>query len=108
MSTRKLDQQEWGSYFDRITKSLTHEHMPIYTEVRVMEQGVGSQTETSWTPLIGITFNYRANTLEVATDPIDHMIPEPSEIYVMEDAQGLPTTVEVLSAETKQVIELRY
>lgn len=107
METRKLEQEEWAEYFDSVTRRLVHEKTPVYTEVRVMNPLVGAQTEVAWQPLFGMTFDVRENKLEIATDPVDHMITGPEAIYVIEEG-GLPTTVEVETPGMKQVIELRY
>lgn len=108
MTTRQLGRDEWGKYFDHITRTLVHEKAPIYTEVRVMNPIIGAQVETAWQPLVGITFNPREETLEIATEMVDHMIGAPTEVYVIEGEEGLPVTVEVVADGTKQVIELRY
>lgn len=108
MATRLLEPEVWKEYFDRVTKTLVHEKQPIYTEVRIMNPVVGSQVETAWTPLIGLTYDPRGGSLEIATDPVDHLINAPTAVYVLEPSEGLPTVIEVVTADSRQVIELRY
>jgi hypothetical protein len=105
MATRKLAQDEWATYFNAVSKYLRN--TTTYAEIRVIDPAIGAQSENIWSPLSGITYDRKDNMLEVDVDGIDHMIFRPSEIYVEEQSEVLPRSIEVLQGKGKQVIELR-
>jgi len=52
----------------------------------------GDQIEAQWLPLIGLVYDHKDNSVEIALeasqrDVVDHIIREPREIYFAEDAQ---------------------
>lgn len=102
MPTRRLERTEWRSYFDRVSRSLR----ATKVEVRVEGLDLGDQVEVSKLPLRGLSYDPHDDLFEVSTDRVRHLIDDPREIYVQEEADGLHS-VEVLDADDhKQIIVL--
>lgn len=85
MATMNLERSRWHAYFD----DMAHKTRGKQVYVETAEIHLGSQLETHWLPLTGITYDPKSDVLEVATDKLDHLINHPSEISVDYDTQGL-------------------
>ncbi len=103
MSTRKLENREWKPYFDHFAAELEGK----YVEIEVAGSAFGSQTESEWAPLTGITYDPKNDLLEIATDNIDHLISKPREIYVDVDLEGLHSVEAIDPDGNKHIIRLK-
>jgi hypothetical protein len=102
MTTRKLEREEWQSYFDAASRTL-----PAGTvRMRVDGLDLGDQISADHLPLLGISFDPREDAVHVIAEELDHAISHPRAIYVDEEVEGL-RCVEVTDEEgRKQLIEL--
>jgi hypothetical protein len=101
MSTRKLEPSTWRSYFDWVSK-----HLPaMRARIDVVDTDLGDQIETEWLPIDGLSYDpYSRELVVTATDAhIEHHIPDPREIYVLEEV-GLPSALEILDGEGRTQI----
>ena len=57
-------------------------------------------------PLIGITYDFKDDILEIAMEGLDHLIHRPREIVVSEGAEGLERLDIIDSGDQKQNIRL--
>ncbi|MFW5876343.1 MAG: DUF5335 family protein [Myxococcota bacterium] len=102
MTTRKLEASEWQSYMDGITRQLPG----IRAEIHVSGLDLGDQVETERLRLDGITYDARDGSLEIASESLHHVISQPREIYVQEEAGALQS-IEVVDADGhKQIVQL--
>jgi hypothetical protein len=107
MSIRRLDPAEWSSYFGTYSTPLTTRRRIDYAEIRVFSPEIGSQYESHWLPLHGITYDPRSDILEVDVDGLGHLVYDPEAIFVDEDNYGL-LRLDVQRADgTQEIIELR-
>jgi hypothetical protein len=103
MTIRKLDRQEWKSYFERISKLIEGRQ----AEIEVASLKLGDQIAAEWPPLLGLTYDPKDDVFEVALDGIDHLIEHPREIYVDGNSVEL-NALEVVDAEgVRQIVKLR-
>ncbi|MGO4573956.1 DUF5335 domain-containing protein [Microvirga sp. 2TAF3] len=103
MSIRKLGKTEWRSFCDLMSKALLGKR----AEVLIASHSLGNQVEAKWLPLLGIVYDGKDDMIEVALDGLDHMIRQPSELYVENEATGL-TSLQIISADgTQQIITFR-
>jgi hypothetical protein len=103
MATRKLDKKEWRSFFDRFSTRLEGKQ----AEIEVVSLQLGDQVEADWLPLLGIAYDPNDNIVEVALEGLDHLIPNPRELYIEEGPGGLAALEIVDSDDVKQIIKLR-
>jgi Family of unknown function (DUF5335) len=103
MTTRKLDKKQWRTFFDRVTKMLEGKR----AEIEIVSLRLGDQVEAEWLPLLGIAYDPNDDIVEIALEGLDHLIPNPREIYVEEG----PETVEALEIvdadDARQIVRLR-
>ena len=108
MSIKKIDSTEWASYFDAFSRKLARTHRTDYAEIRVFSPEDGAQTETSWLPLSGITYDAKSDLLETLVENMDHLVLHPQEIYVDETEPDILNSLEVIRKDgTKEVVEVR-
>jgi len=103
MTTRKLDKQQWRTFFDRVSSTLEGKE----AEIEIASLRLGDQVEAEWLPLIGIAYDPNDDIVEVALEGLDHLIPKPRDIYV-EDAPGGLVALEIVDADdVRQIVKLR-
>ena len=103
MSVHQVDKSHWKTFFDTLTKTLVGKR----AEVEVASLDLGDQIEAEWLPLIGIVYDPRDDLIEVVLDGLDHMIPEPREVYVDFNVGGLIGLEVVDEAGVHQIVKLK-
>jgi hypothetical protein len=103
MATRKLDKENWGSFFDRVSAGL----VGMQAEIEVDSLELGAQIEAEWLPVLGITYEPKDDMLEIALEGVDHLIHKPREIHVDEGIGGLASLLVVDGDGVKQIVKLR-
>jgi hypothetical protein len=100
---RSIPQTEWKAFFDLASKALLGKR----AEVEVASLELGDQIVAEWTPIIGITYDYKDDLLDIALDGANHLIQRPRQVAVEESSTGL-LSVAVTDAEgTKQIIRMK-
>jgi hypothetical protein len=103
MTTRKLEKPEWRSFLDNVSKLLEAKE----AEIEIGSLRLGDQVEAEWLPLIGVTCDPKDDLVEIALDGQDHMIREPREIYIENDA-GKLSSIEIVDADgVKQIVRFK-
>ena len=103
METRKLDKKEWKPFFERISRVVGAKQ----AEIEVLSLDLGDQIEAEWLPLLGVTYNPKDDILDVALDGLDHMIPNPQEIYVEGSGIDLAALAVVDADGKRQIVKFR-
>lgn len=85
MATRKVDREGWQGYFDSVSRQLKASHV----EVRIEGIDIGDQLAAEHLPLLGLSYDPMGDQVRVITEPIDHAISGPVDIYVEENETGL-------------------
>ncbi len=103
MTIKKLEKAVWHPYFDNLSKMIEGKQ----AEIEVASLEIGDQIEAEWVPLLGITYDYKNDLVEILLQDLDHMINHPREIYIDFGATGL-TSMEVIDDDdVRQIIKLR-
>jgi hypothetical protein len=103
MTTTKLDNAEWRSFFNVVSEVLRGKR----AEIEVDSLALGSQIEAKWLPLLGIFYDPKNDLVGIALEGHDHMVRGPREIYYDVDSGGL-ITLEIIDAEgVQQIVRLR-
>lgn len=58
--------------------------------------------------LVGITYDARTHSLEIALDSGDHRVPEPREVWTIEEADGFLSTIAVVCSNgSREIVSVR-
>ena len=76
-------------------------------EVEVASLRLGDQVQADWLPLLGIAYDSKDDIVEVVLEGLDHLIPNPREIYVDDDPLGLLTFEIVNADDVREIIRFR-
>lgn len=103
MATHELAQAQWHGYFDTVSRSLLGKS----AEIEIASLGLGDQVEAEWLPLLGITYEPKSDTLEVALVGVTHMIRRPKSVFVDEGTGGLTSMEAIDGGGTRHIVNLR-
>jgi len=85
MSWKKLEESEYETYFDALSKGLKDET----AEIEVMAVGIMDKKQTGWIPFYGISYDPPDKIISVISEYIDHHIKQPKEVSVHEENGGV-------------------
>jgi hypothetical protein len=97
-----------AQYFDGLTKRFLQRGSPESVDVEVLSTDRGDQVALEGARLIGITYDARAQVLELALEAGDHRIPKPKEVWVIEEPNGFVSAIEAVRQDgTKEVVSVK-
>ena len=103
MQIRKLERDRWKAFFDLVSKGLIGKRV----EVEVASMKIGDQIEAEWLPLLGIVYEPRSDTIQVALEGLEHTIAHPREVYGEEPALEATTMAIVDADGVLHILRLR-
>lgn len=111
--TTKIPIDRLEAYFGALTKRfLLHGH-PEAADIEVLSPDLGNQYVAEGDRLNGITYDPKANALELSLgfplkDPHLHRIYAPQEVWVVEESDGFTSSIEVVRADgAREVVTVR-
>jgi hypothetical protein len=112
-STKRIAREQLESYFDAFTKRFLRHGSPEAIDIEVVSHDLGDQFVAEGARLTGLTYDPRDDSLEFAIelttqDSADHRVPKPTEVWVVEEDDGFPSSVEVVPRDgARQVMTIR-
>src|SRR5262245_50822322 len=103
MSSHTIPRSSWRGFFD----NMGHAMVGKRAEVETAALDLGDQVVAEWLPLIGITYDDRDNLIDVALTGLDHLIREPTEIYVEDGPDGIETIAVQTGDGARHTLRLR-
>ncbi|HET8699431.1 MAG TPA: DUF5335 family protein [Gammaproteobacteria bacterium] len=103
MTMTRLPRGEWRSFCDSVSRSLVDAH----AEIEVASVALGDRVEARWLPIYGVTYDPRADTVEIVLEGVDHTIARPRDLYAERTRRGLVALEIVEEDETRQSVRLR-
>jgi hypothetical protein len=94
-NTKQIPSGEWQAYFDRLSRACLSGETPETVTVEVLSPSIGDQIEAQTARLQGISYDPKSQALEVWMEDLDHLILQPSEIWVVEQEGGFVSAVEI-------------
>jgi hypothetical protein len=88
MVMQSLPKHAWKTYFEAMSDALIGK----WAEVEVASLDLGDQIVAEWIPLLGITYDAKDDLIDVSLggeNQLNHLIRRPSQIEIVEDADGL-------------------
>lgn len=103
MVTQKLDKNAWSAFCNRLSQSLVGKRV----EVEVASLRLGDQIAAEWLPLLGIVYDHKDDMIEIALENLDHLIRDPSGLYVELDENGVSSLAVTDGEGTRHIVKLR-
>ncbi len=102
MTTEALTSERWQTFFDRISKSL--KGRPVRVEVASL--AIGDQIEAENLALLGLTYEPKDDSIELALEGLHHVIRSPLQVFI-EHEGALVSSIQIVDAAgDKQIISL--
>ena len=95
-NTTRIPKEQLEQYFDTFTKRFLRDGSPEAADVELVSMELGDQPETQGARLIGITYDQDTHMLEFEFDSGDHRVYEPREVWVVEEADGFLSAIQVV------------
>ena len=95
-ATTKIPTERLAGYFDAMTKRFIRDNAPERIDAEIVGPDIGHQETMRGARLEGITYDSHSETLEIALDVGDHRVVHPREVWVTEEPNGFPTSIEVV------------
>lgn len=105
MTTRKIEKQEWKTFFDGVSKVGGLDSK--CAEIEVLGLNLGDHIAAEWVPMFGVVYNPAGDVLEIGLEGLDHMIHRPKTIHVDESAAGLHSISVIDEDDLQHIIRLR-
>jgi hypothetical protein len=103
--TKQIPRSEWKSTFDRFTREHLADDRPETVTIEVVSPTLGDQFEAQAVRLEGLVYDPKSQTFEVVLEDMDHLVFQPTEIWVIEDDDGFLSTIELGRADgTKELL----
>jgi hypothetical protein len=107
-TTTKVPQERLAEYFTAFTKRFLLDDSPEAVDVEVIEPDLGDHVAVQGVRLRGITYDTKANSLEVELDSGDHRVYDPREVWTIEESDGFLSAIEVVHSDGgRDVISVR-
>jgi hypothetical protein len=106
MAMHNLPKRAWKPYFEAMSDALIGK----WAEVEVASLDLGDQVVAEWIPLLGVTYDYKDDLVDVALGgeiQLNHLIRRPTQIEVVEEADGLRSIAITTADGTVQVLRLK-
>jgi Family of unknown function (DUF5335) len=95
-TTRQIPLEECGNYFEDLNRRLSAEPVPCAVTIELLGYDIGDQLQVEKVRLSTITFDASDQSLRVVLEDLEHRIPLPDELWVIEEEEtGLPSALEL-------------
>ena len=106
MDMHSLPKSAWKSYFEMMSGALIGK----WAEVEVASLELGDQIAVEWIPLLGVTYDDKDDLLDIslgAENQLNHLIRHPTQIEILDEADGLRSIAITTADGTVQVLKLK-
>ena len=103
-STLKILPGDLAKYFDVFTKRFLRDGSPEAADVEVVAPDWGDQYVGEGVRLIGITYDTKKDNLEFALESGDHRVHEPRDVWVVEEPDGFPGSIEIVRSDGRREV----
>ena len=103
MAAEQIERTQWGPFLDNLTGILVGKQ----AEIEVAALDLGDQIEAEWAPLIGMTYDKKDDLIEIALEPLDHLIRSPRALFVDEGVGGIVSIAIDDGDEHRHIVRLK-
>jgi len=106
--TKRLTPDGMREYFDRFTKRFLRNESTDVVDVEVLGEEIGDQMEAEGARLLGITYDPKGSTLDLALEHGDARTYRPREVWVLEEDNGFIRAIEIVGEDgVKKIVRVR-
>ena len=106
--TTQLSADTMAEYFTTFTRRFLAKEPTGVVDVEVVSSELGDQVQASGAQLRGITYEPKANSLEIELDAADVRTFRPKAVWVEEEDNGALRSVEIVREDdTREIIKVR-
>jgi hypothetical protein len=95
-ATTRIPPEQLATYFDAFSKRFLRDGSPEAVSVEVTSPEWGDQYVAEGARLAGITYDRRANSLELELESGDHRVYQPREVWTVEEPNGFISAIEIV------------
>ncbi len=107
-ATTRIPLERLAAELDRFTMSFLGGLRPRAVDVEHLESELGDQYPVVGARLMGITYDARTRSLEITLDSGDYRVPEPREVWAIEDSDGFLSTIAVVCSNgAREIVSVR-
>ncbi len=108
VETKQIPRDQWKAYFDQFTREYLAEEETETATVEMMSPTLGDQFVAEGMRLLGLSYSPHSNLFEVELEGMEHLVFDPTEIWVMEEEGGFISNLDMVRADgTNELINLR-
>jgi hypothetical protein len=85
VASRKLDKSEWQTFCDDLSKALPGDDSRAVTASLAVDGEVAAE----WVALLGVAYDPRSDSFEIALGGLEHRVRKPETLYVDEGPSGV-------------------
>jgi hypothetical protein len=85
VASRKLDKAEWQAFCDDLSKALPVDDLRVVTASLAVDGKVAAE----WVALLGVAYDPRRDSFEIALGGLEHRVRKPETVYVDEGPSGV-------------------
>jgi hypothetical protein len=85
MKRTKLEETEYKTCFDTLSKGLNNET----AEIEIQAVSIMDQEETNWVPFYGISYDPSEKVISIICKYIDHHVKQPDEVWINADGKNI-------------------
>ena len=87
MTLRQVYKRDLGAYCDAVSKRLAGSY--FRAKIEIVTDSAGLQVEASWLPCLGVTYDPKSDTIEIALNRLHHRVHDPRGLYADEKPGGV-------------------
>jgi hypothetical protein len=104
-TTKQIAPQHWTAFFDDLSRRQLTDESPKAATVEVLSPSLGDQIEVLTTRVLGLGYDRQRETFSILLDDVaDHMVSCLADVWVIEEEDGLVSTVELACTDGRKEI----
>jgi hypothetical protein len=108
VETKQIPRDHWKAYFDQFTRRYLTAGETETATVEMMSPTLGDQFVAEGMRLLGLSYSPQSHLFEVDLDQMEHLVFDPTEIWVMEEEGGFISNLDMVRSDgTNELITLR-
>ena len=107
METIRIATDQLADHFDKFTKQFLRKESTSAVDVEILAPDQGDQYMAEGVGLRGITYDPKEKAIEFELETGDHRVPQPKEVWTVEEPDGFITSIEIVRDDaTREIVKV--